>query len=682
MTRSSRVFLALLALGPLAALAASPGDRGAIAYTVLFSGEPSGEQVSTWTADGAIETRLSYRDNGRGPDLAEAIRLGGDGTIARYRVRGTSTFGAPVDERYTRSGARGEWRSASDRGAAQLADPAMYLPVEYSFEIYALVARALLLQPSHALAALPAGRLSVTRRTTVTLEDNGRRLEVGLYAITGWSLEPQLVWLREDAGHRLFAWAYTGYMQVIDKDWAGQSARIDALQNQAEDEWHAGLAQRYTHRPQGPLLIRNVRVFDAEHATLGAPSDVYVQDGRIAAVQPAGALGAAGAAATVIDGTNRTLLPGLYDMHAHEGATSSVLQIAGGVTTARDVANENDFLAAHRRKIAAGTTIGPRIVVNGFIEGRSPYSTRGGFVVDSLEKARGAVDWYAARGVRQVKLYNSIKPEWVQPLADYAHARGVRVGGHIPAFMRAEEAVRAGYDEVHHINQLMLNFLVRPGDDTRTLLRFYRVADGSAELDLQSPAVQAFIALLVERGTVIDPTLAIQEDMFTHRQGEVNPTFAAVFDHVPVDLQRTWRRNSLNLNAGNAALYRLSYQQLAAFVAMLHRAGVPLVAGTDDIAGFTLHRELELYVQAGIAANEVLRIATWNAAKHSQTLADAGTVTTGKRADLVLVEGNPLEDIGAIRRISMVMKEGAVFFPAEIYEALGIRRFVDPPVLQ
>lgn len=103
-------------------------------------------------------------------------------------------------------------------------------------------------------------------------------------------------------------------------------------------------------------------------------------------------------------------------------------------------------------------------------------------------------------------------------------------------------------------------------------------------------------------------TLAIQEDMLA-RQGEVNPTFAAVFDHVPVDLQRTWRRNSLNLNAGNAALYRLSYQQLAAFVAMLHRAGVPLVRGTDDIAGFTLHRELELYVQAGIAANEVLRIA-------------------------------------------------------------------------
>jgi imidazolonepropionase-like amidohydrolase len=161
----------------------------------------------------------------------------------------------------------------------------------------------------------------------------------------------------------------------------------------------------------------------------------------------------------------------------------------------------------------------------------------------------------------------------------------------------------------------------------------------------------------------------------------VNPSYAAVYEHVPVDLQRTWLGNSMNVNAGNAALYQLSFQQIAAFVAMLHRAGVPLVAGTDDISGFTLHRELELYVQAGIPANEVLRIATWNGAKYSQTLADAGSVTPGKRADLVLVEDNPLEDIAAIRRISMVMKEGVIFYPAEIYEALGIRRFVDPPVI-
>ena len=339
------------------------------------------------------------------------------------------------------------------------------------------------------------------------------------------------------------------------------------------------------------------------------------------------------------------------------------------------------FLAAHRARIAAGETVGPRIIANGFIEGRSPYSTRGGFVVDSLEKAREAVDWYAARGFRQLKLYNSFRPEWVQPLAEYAHARGLRVGGHVPAFMRAEEAVRAGYDELHHANQVLLNFLVRPGDDTRTLVRFYRVADGAATLDLNSPAVLDFVKLLRERGTVVDPTLTVHEDMFTHRQGTVDPSYAAVFEHVPVELQRNWRRNSMNVNAGNAGLYRLSYDQIAAFVAQLHRAGVPLVAGTDDISGFTLHRELELYVQAGIPANEVLRIATWNGAKYTQTLADSGSVTPGKRADLVLVEGNPLEDISAIRRISMVVQDGAVYFPAELYEALGVRRFVDPPAL-
>ncbi|MFO1425722.1 MAG: amidohydrolase family protein [Steroidobacteraceae bacterium] len=671
--------LGLLVAPCAPAAGTAAGER--IAYRILFAGEPSGELDSTWDGRGGVRTHFSYRDNGRGPDLDETLQLDADGTPLRYEVRGRSTFGAPVEERYRRRGTHAEWRSTSDRGAAVLHGPAFYLPVERSFEIDALVARALLLQPAHALAALPGGQLAISRRLTATLEDGARRIEVGLYAITGWTLQPRLVWLREDATHRLFAWTTDSYVHLIDADWADQYRRIDELQQQSEHDWYRELAQRTAHRPQGPLLIRNVRVFDAEQAVLGAASDVYVSEGRIAAVLPAGALGAAAQARTVVDGTGRVLLPGLYDMHAHEEALGSVLQVAGGVTTSRDLANVNDFLAAHRARIAAGETVGPRIIANGFIEGRSPYSTRGGFVVDSLDKAREAVDWYAARGFRQLKLYNSFRPEWVQPLAEYAHTRGLRVGGHVPAFMRAEEAVRAGYDELHHVNQVLLNFLVRPGDDTRTLVRFYRVADGAATLDLNSPAVLDFVKLLRERGTVVDPTLTVHEDMFTHRQGTVDPSYAAVFEHVPVELQRNWRRNSMNVNAGNAGLYRLSYDQIAAFVAQLHRAGVPLVAGTDDISGFTLHRELELYVQAGIPANEVLRIATWNGAKYTQTLADSGSVTPGKRADLVLVEGNPLEDISAIRRISMVVQDGAVYFPAELYEALGVRRFVDPPAL-
>ncbi|HEX4649219.1 MAG TPA: amidohydrolase family protein, partial [Steroidobacteraceae bacterium] len=112
------------------------------------------------------------------------------------------------------------------------------------------------------------------------------------------------------------------------------------------------------------------------------------------------------------------------------------------------------------------------------------------------------------------------------------------------------------------------------------------------------------------------------------------------------------------------------------------RAGVPLEAGTDGIAGFTLHRELELYVRAGLSPAEALQVATWNGARFTGRLTDLGSIEPRKRADLVLVDGDPTRNISDIRRISLVMKDGVIYFPAAVYEAVGVRRFADPPAFQ
>src|SRR5262249_3323417 len=285
--------------------------------------------------------------------------------------------------------------------------------------------------------------------------------------------------------------------------------------------------------------------------------------------------------------------------------------------------------------------------------------------IDSVDEGKAAIDWYAQRGRRQIKLYNSIRPEWVEPLAAYAHAKGMRVGGHVPAFMRAEDAVRAGYDEIQHINQVMLNFLVKPGDDTRTLVRFYLVGDNAADTDLDSPSARAFEQLLLSRNTVIDPTIAGFEPMLTQMQGQPNPAFRTVASHMPPQLQRYWLTNSMNVNAGNVERYRASYAKLLELLRRLHDAGVPLVAGTDDIAGFTLHGELEIYAQSGIRAGEVVQIATRDAAKRAWLSDLVGSVTGGRLADLILVDGDPTVDISALRSVSLVMKEGVVFYPAE-----------------
>ncbi len=649
-------------------------------YTVLHSDRPSGAQTTTVGADGRISIEYSYRDNARGPDLKELIELDAQGLPVRYQVSGKSTFGAPVSETFSRRGDRVQWRSSSDHGTKAVTGTAVYVPVEASPEARALVTRAVARQPGGKLAALPSGELLAQQLTTTQLKSGDRSVGIALYALSGVMTRPSLVWLTADDEQRFFASVVPGTRRVIEQGFEGQGAALEALQVKAEAGLLQGLANRLTHRLAEPILIRNVRPFDSKNARLLGPADVYVSGGRIAAIYDAGSTPRE--AATVIDGAGRMLLPALFDMHTHEDPWNLLLQIAGGVTTSRDMGSDNAALAEIIAHVNRGAYVGPRIVPAGYIEGESEFASRGGFVVKDLQEARDAIDWYAQRGFRQVKLYNSFRPEWVEPTTAYAHQRGLRVSGHVPAFMRAEEAVRAGYDEIQHINQVTLNFLVKPEDDTRTLARFTLIGEQAHKLDLDSQRVKEFIALLKERGTVIDPTLATFEAMFNQKQGEMNPSFAAIADHVPVGQQREWRTNSMDVTAENVAKYRESYRRLLEFTALMHRAGVPMVAGTDEIAGFTLHRELELYVKAGMPAAEALRIATWNGATYCGVDDRLGSIERGKQADLILVEGDPTQNISDIRRISFVLKEGVAFYPAEVYEAVGVKRFVDPPRVQ
>jgi hypothetical protein len=657
-------------------LAAAAHAEPPLRHSISFQGRLAGEQVVARTEDGRTVVDYSYRDNGRGPDLHEEMRIDETGRLIVFRVTGKSTFGGPVDESFAYGDGIARWKSNADSGEQAGALSAQYVPVENSFEAIAVIARALLRQADGKLAALPAGQLSIRSLRETTVQSGSRQAKVTLYAIFGFDISPSLIWLRSDESRQFFAVVYPGFT-AIESGWEERATDLLKMQQEAERELLRTLADSLTHRFEGPILIRSVRVFDSDAATMRGPFDVYVFRGHIASIYAPGT--AARDVATVIDGEGRFLLPGLFDMHAHEWRWNAMLQIAGGVTTVRDMGNDNKGLEELRTDIENGHIVGPRIVPTGFIEGESPYASRGGIVINTLDEGKAAVDWYAQRGRRQIKLYNSIRPEWVAPLASYAHALGMRVSGHIPAFMRAEEAVRAGYDEIQHINQVMLNFLVKPEDDTRTLLRFYLVGDNASQIDLESDDAKAFFQLLVARGTVVDTTIATFEPMFTQLQGESNPAFRKVASHVPPVLQRNWLVNSMDVNAANVARFRNSYAKLMELTWRLYAAGIPLVAGTDNIAGFTLHRELEMYVQAGLGAAQAIQIATRNGAKYTQLSNLLGTIAVGKLADVILIDGDPTENIASIRDISMVMKEGVVYYPAEIYEAMGIKPFQPRP---
>ena len=641
--------------------------------TVLTQGQMAGAMVKTTDAQGHVSVDFSYRDNGRGPDIKEEFQVDAQGAFVSYRGEGKSTFGGNIRESFSWRAGVAEWTSLVDRGNKPVEAGALYFPVEGSPEVAAQLMRSLLARPDRTAPAVAGGKFTLERLAQTSVSSAAGTVPVALYALIGVDLTPWYLWLRDDASQALFALLAPGWLDLLPPGFEAEAAALTTLQLQAQAQRQQTLQQRLAKTLPGVTVIRDVRWFDSPRAVMRGPSDVYLFEGRVSAIEAAGSAGLG--VAQSIDGRGKTLLPGLFDMHGHTYPDEGLFHLAAGVTSLRDVGNDNAALLALRRTIEQGAQAGPRISANGFIEGKSPFSARLGFVVASLDEAKAKVDWYAEHGYHQLKLYNSFTPAWVKPIAAYAHAKGLRVGGHVPAFMRAEEAVRDGYDELHHINQVMLNFFVQSKDDTRTLLRFKLVGDKAQDVNLDGARVRDFLKLLRSHGTVVDPTAATFEALFTQRNGEANPSFGMIADHMPVATQRGLLSNSMDVNEGNFKRYGASYTAMLAMIGRLHKAGVPLVAGTDGWAGFLLHRELELYVKAGIPAPEVLKIATLNGARFTQTLAQTGTIEPGKLADLVLIDGDPAERIEDIRKASLVIKGGVAYAPAEIYEALGIRPF-------
>jgi hypothetical protein len=330
-------------------------------------------------------------------------------------------------------------------------------------------------------------------------------------------------------------------------------------------------------------------------------------------------------------------------------------------------------------RLDSGALPGPAIVPSGLIEGRSPYSARLGVIPETLADALDAVRWYAERGYFQIKLYNSMNPDWVKPLATEAHRLGLRAAGHIPAFTTPDRMMEAGYDEITHINQLMLGWLLDAGEDTRTPLRLTAMAR-ARDIDLNAPRVRHTVQLMQRSAVGLDTTAVIVERLMLSRAGQVLPGDAPYLDHMPIGYQRYRKRTFVPAtNDAELRQYEEAFSNVLATMALLRQSGIPLWPGTDDGTGFTLHRELELYVAAGMSPAEALRIATFDCAAYLGRGRSHGSIERGKRADLLLLEGDPTQDISAIRRIRMVMKDGDVYFPQDIYRELGIAPFAPPP---
>jgi imidazolonepropionase-like amidohydrolase len=642
--------------------------RSSRQYVMSLMGNQAGFQTVCLRADGARQVHFAFNDRGRGPALASLIRLDASGLPIAISTDGLDYFKGAVAERFDMVEGTATWQNKVESGSRVLAKPAFYVSQSGSPDETGLLANALRRTPQGRLPLLPQGEAQLAELARLDVNEGGRSRQVTLYAIAGLGFQPVNVWLDQDG--ELFA-TLDGFSSLVLVGWEGTLPALRTEQDRQDARRRVEQARSLQRVPSGPVAIEHANLFDAETSTMRTGTTVLIAERRIAAVGPDGTIDIP-AGAERIDAAGRSLLPGLWDMHTHPDLDDGPLFIAAGVTSIRDMAAEPDK-PQRLRVFDTGEAIGPRVVYAGIIDGRGPFQAPTRVLASDEAEVRAAVQAMAAAGFKMVKIYSSLDPALVPVVTDEARKHGMRVGGHIPAYMTAEQAVRAGYNEIQHMNMLFLNFMFDTVQDTRTPARFTAVADHAAEIDPQSERVQAFLALLKEKQVTIDPTLGAFESLYTDRPGQVSPVFLAVADRMPPQVRRGFLEGGLPVPEGADARYRETFRSMQRMLMALRQAGIPFVAGTDSMAGFALPRELELYVEAGVPAAEVLRITTLDAARLAGRETELGSIAPGKLADMILVDGDPSRNMGDIRRLRLVIKDGTLIDPDALGRALGIQ---------
>jgi imidazolonepropionase-like amidohydrolase len=604
------------------------------------------------------------------------VRLAPDGTVAsldargnRYKTMTSDSRTIPFAETFVRRGDHAAWKSDEEQGARDLPGAAFYFPRAPLPDALGWLVHALL-RANGTLPIVQGGEahLETTGELTVHADGEERRL-IG-YAISGIDVTPTRVWMNEDGswfGH------VSPLQTVVPDGWQSAVSAIVQKQKELDRERDSEIAKRTAHiPPQAGLAFVHARVLDVESGRFWADHTVVVKGDVIARLGPTSSTPVP-AGAEVLDLRGKALLPGLWDMHTHLGDPDGVLDIAAGVTTVRDVGSIPDLLDESKSRYDGGSAVGPHVLRFGLIDGRSAGSSSFPVKAETEDEAIAAVDHYARRGYEGIKIYSSVKPEIASILIREAHARGMQVTGHVPVHMLAEEAVRAGFDGIEHINALLLNFFADHQTDTRTAVRFTLVGERAATFDLRTKPVADLLALLRQRRTVIDPTLGIFEILMCIDHGKVPADLESLLNRLPVQTQRWILQGGLPLKEGKRAMYLASFDKLLEMIKVLHEAKVPLVTGTDALGGLSLLHEIELFVRAGLSPADALRAATIEPARLMRLDKKSGSVASGKTADLVVVDGDPLSRIEDIERVVSTVRAGIVFSSAELFAFAGVR---------
>lgn len=453
--------------------------------------------------------------------------------------------------------------------------------------------------------------------------------------------------------------------------------------------WAMLLVQPKPASGQRSLVFTHVTVIDATGAPAKPEMSVSISGGRILELGRTGRVRLP-KDALVVNASGKFLIPGLWDMHVHEWNKEVFfpLFIANGITGVRDMFSPLLPIKQWRAEIAAGTTTGPHIIAAGIIvDGPYPGCAPCTIAVGNADEGRKAVLKVREMGSDFIKVYSMLPRDAYFAIAEEAKRQHMVFAGHVSEFVSAAEASDAGQKSIEHLTGVLVACSAKE-EELRKKNEAQLRAEGirqdtamneqAAALDSFDPKkASALFARFVRNGTWMCPTLSVLRAVALSNEAgfRTDPRMKYIPDFLKKQFWEDaygWKEHTAedNERAGRV------FQKQLEVVGMMRRAGVRFIAGTDTanpyiFPGFSLHEELALLVRAGFTPMQALQSATRDAAEYLGQLDSVGTIEKGKTADLVLLDANPLAEIGNTRKINAVIVGGKLISKQELANMLA-----------
>ena len=674
MNRLHRVCLLLFFLSPFIVIAQTAPQNEAGKFRLHKFEQAIGEENYTISSAGnslTLKTEFKFTDRGTPVPLSATLQTSDSYVPQNFIIKGKTSRMSNIDTEISIANGSATIRQGSETRMAAVPQTFFtisgYAPVAVQMEMMRYWRTHG--QPAQ-MTTLPIGAVRIQDRGSQAIEVNGKSVQVERYTVQGliWGME--VLWM--DSANNLAALVSTDaefdHFEAVRDEY--EPALSSFVASAAHDEMAAltEMSMKLPGRKTGTFAFVGATVIDGTGKPPIPNATVVTSNGKIVAIGPSDQVKVPGDAQR-IDVTGKYIIPGLWDMHAHyEQVEWGPIYLAAGVTTVRDVGNEYDFITQVRNAVNSGKALGPHMLLAGIVDGDGPYAIG----VTRVNNAADAEKWvtrYHDSDFQQIKIYSSVKPDNVKAICADAHKLGMTVTGHIPIGMNAYEGVEDGMDVINHIHYI--DDLLLPKDVDISKLKGPERLKVLASIDVNSEQGKKAVAFFAEHKTVIDPTVSLYQMQFrpaSEPADKMEPGIARVAPELREPL------SSGGMPPELAPIGQQLLQRTLELIGALHKAGVPIVVGTDQaVPGFSVYREIELYHEAGFTPMEALQAATIVPARAMKVDATSGSIEVGKRADLDVLDANPLDDIHNIRSVRSVLANGVLYQPAPLWESVGFK---------